>query len=468
MPFEQRFINGDGECVVCHEHRKKWLNRDYERAEQELIRILEHYKLRNRHRKYDALVGFSGGKDSVYALYLLKNKYGMRPLAVTADNGLLTERSLRNMKTVVEKLGVDHVIVRRDQDELQSLYRAYFRKTKNFCEICYLTITSCLGQVAIEHDVPLMVTGFAFKVDSSHFRAARRYCFEDAFVRVVKDSIPEQVYRSYVTKDVRAENHFHLLHLFDYVNHRDDEIYRLLEDELGWDGADRKDKHTDCRFHQMIGYLRWINNDLTSLALMTPAALLRDGQITVEQFEKMRKDEEKLFQDVDPAVVKDFLEYFDVDEAFLKAALPPIELSEPVIGEEDFEPLVAAKRSGKNSDSELVEMLLSIIKPELARDGGDIERIEFTGNHLKVRLIGGCRGCTIGDQVMMRYIEHLIRTYISPHIIVEHVKELAPEERVGMSGAATQPRDKRVKETAATTGAAVHQHARRARRTDAQ
>lgn len=425
MPFEERFINSDGECVICHEHRKKWMNRDYEKAEKELISIFDHYKQRNENKRYDAIVAFSGGKDSVYALHLVKNKYGLRPLAVTADNGLLTERALKNMKAVVERLGVDHLIVRRDNEELQSLYRAYFRKTKNFCEICYLTITSALGQAAVEYDVPLMITGFAFKVDSSHFRAARRYCFEDAFVKVVNDVIPADVYKKYITKDVRAQKHFHLLHLFDYVNHVDSEIYDLLESELGWDSAGREDKHSDCRFHHMLGYLRFINNDLTSLALMTPAALLRDGQITVTEFREMLAKEEALFGQVDRTQVDEFLDYFDVDEKFLTSKPVPIQLAEPVITEQDFERLVEAKRNGDATEGQLIEMLIETIRPEIQRDGGDISIVEYADSRLRITLLGACRGCMIGDQVMTRYLEFLVRKYVSNQIVIEHAKEPA-------------------------------------------
>ena len=426
MPFEKRFVNDGGECVICHEHRKKWLNRDYEAAEKELSAIFEYYRRRNKDRKYDCILAFSGGKDSAYALYLIKEKYGMRPLAVTGDNGLLTERALRNMKTIVDRLGVDHLIVPQDHEELKELYRAYFKKTKNFCEICYLTITNSLGQAAVTHDVPLMITGFAFKVDSSHFRAAQRYCFEDAFASIVKDTIPAEVYRKYITKGTRAASHFHLLHLFDYVNHVEKEIYPVLEREFGWDRSKGDDRHYDCRFHHMLGYLRLLNNDFTSLALMTPAALLRDGQIALSEFHEMLEKEKGVFQRVERAQLEDFLEFFDIDEEFLAKPVASAKLAEAVIGERDFEPLIKAKDFSGKGKAELIEMLIDIIRPEIKRDGGDIRVAGFENNVLKVHLLGACRGCMIADQVMIRYLEYLVRKYISEDVIVENWKELAP------------------------------------------
>ena len=426
MPFQTRFIKPNGNCVICHEHSKKWMNKDYGLAESELIEIFDHYKKRNKNKKYDCIVAFSGGKDSVYALYLAKEKYGMRPLAVTGDNGLLTDRALKNMKTTVDRLGCDHMIVTQDKEELRSLYKAYFKKTKNFCEICYLTISLSLGKAAIEYDVPLIITGFAFKVDSSHFRADRRYCFEDSFVNIVKNEIDESIYSKYLTKSIRAKNHFHLLHLFDYINHEESEIYKVLETELGWDSNNRDDKHSDCRFHHMLGYLKWISGDATSLALMTPAALLRDGQITRDQFYEMLSREKEIFSQVNRNQVDEFLEFFDIDEEFLKEDIDKPVLAESVIDPKSFERLIEDKATLSKSKEQLINSLIDIIRPEIRRDGGNIEVLEFCNNVLKIKLTGACRGCMIADQVMIRYLEYLVRLYISDDIVIENTKELVP------------------------------------------
>ena len=424
MPFEQRFINLNDTCVVCHEHSKKWLNKDYEQAEKELIDIFDHYKKRNLDKKYDCIIAFSGGKDSVYALYLAKNKYGLRPLAVTGDNGLLTQQAIRNMKVVVDRLGVDHLVISHDQEGLKSLYRAYFKKTKNFCEICYLTIATALGQAALKYDVPLIITGFAFKIDSSHFRADQRYCFEDSVVSIIKDTIPEDIYKNYLTKSIRAENHFHLLHLFDYVNHIESKIYKVLEDELEWDSNNRDDKHSDCLFHHMLSYLRWINDDFTSLALMTPAALLRDGQITKDEFHEMLAKQKEQVQKVNQNQLEEFMQFFDIDEDFLMMNTEKPVLADPLICDKDFEPIIEAKATNSKRKRELLEMLIDIIRPEIIRDGGDIEILEYKNNLLKIKLAGACCACMIADQVMVRYLEYLVRKYISDDIVVENTKEL--------------------------------------------
>ena len=52
---------------------------------------------------YDAIVAFSGGKDSSYTLKLLVEDYGLNCLAVTIDNGFISEGAFKNCRTITAK-----------------------------------------------------------------------------------------------------------------------------------------------------------------------------------------------------------------------------------------------------------------------------------------------------------------------------------------------------------------------------
>ena len=75
--------------------------------------FIEKVKESGSGKKYDCIVGVSGGVDSSYALYLAV-KHGLRPLAVHLDNGWNSELATHNIANLVKSLGVDlrtHVIV---------------------------------------------------------------------------------------------------------------------------------------------------------------------------------------------------------------------------------------------------------------------------------------------------------------------------------------------------------------------
>jgi len=74
-------------------------------GEEKLIQTLNQF--RNKRRKYDCMVGLSGGRDSTYTLWKLVNDYKMRDLAIHYDNPFTSEQARKNMQRASEILGVD-------------------------------------------------------------------------------------------------------------------------------------------------------------------------------------------------------------------------------------------------------------------------------------------------------------------------------------------------------------------------
>jgi hypothetical protein len=121
LPETYPGINFDslGICNLCNSYRnQKFLGK--EKLEKFLLR----YKKKNGN---DCIVGLSGGRDSCYALYYLKEVMGMNPVAYTYDWGLTTEKSRRNQSIICEKLGVEHIIRSADLEKK----RRYVRKNVN-------------------------------------------------------------------------------------------------------------------------------------------------------------------------------------------------------------------------------------------------------------------------------------------------------------------------------------------------
>ena len=89
-----------------------------------------------RGKKYDCIIGVSGGVDSSYALHLAV-KNGLRPLAVHMDNGWNSELANNNIEQLVRKTGVDfytHVI---DWSEYKALMNAFFDANVIDVELLY-------------------------------------------------------------------------------------------------------------------------------------------------------------------------------------------------------------------------------------------------------------------------------------------------------------------------------------------
>ena len=77
----------NGVCNYCHQINdlQKQYGTGNNKGETEFLNIIKKIKNAGNGKKYDCIVGLSGGTDSSYMLYLAK-KHGLRPLAVHYDN----------------------------------------------------------------------------------------------------------------------------------------------------------------------------------------------------------------------------------------------------------------------------------------------------------------------------------------------------------------------------------------------
>lgn len=119
---------------------------------------------------YDAIMCYSGGKDSSYTLKLAVEKYGLRILSFTLDNGFISETAFANINRVVDHLGVDHLVFRPAQKHFVPMVRAsalksiYPPKTLNrisaVCNTCISMVNTYALKLAIEKRVPYILAGF--------------------------------------------------------------------------------------------------------------------------------------------------------------------------------------------------------------------------------------------------------------------------------------------------------------------
>jgi tRNA(Ile)-lysidine synthase TilS/MesJ len=73
------------------------------------------------HKKYDCIIGISGGRDSTYLLYLAVSKWKLRPLAVHFNDGFDNPVAGENMLNAVRLLGVELRTITSDFRECKDL-----------------------------------------------------------------------------------------------------------------------------------------------------------------------------------------------------------------------------------------------------------------------------------------------------------------------------------------------------------
>jgi len=110
-------FDNDGVCNFCRSYKKQIYY-----GEKKLLEILD--KHRSKNGEPDCIVGLSGGRDSCYALHLMKTKYKMNPIAYTFDWGLTTDISRINASKMCGQLGIEQIIRSADLEKRRSHIRA--------------------------------------------------------------------------------------------------------------------------------------------------------------------------------------------------------------------------------------------------------------------------------------------------------------------------------------------------------
>lgn len=115
----------NGVCNFCTDFKERYIENQNEKKIFNLDNFVSDLKSKYKNKKYDCVIGLSGGVDSAWVLLQAK-KMGLRPIAVHMDNGWNSELAQNNIANLVKNLNVDlytHVI---DWDEYRMFMNAFF------------------------------------------------------------------------------------------------------------------------------------------------------------------------------------------------------------------------------------------------------------------------------------------------------------------------------------------------------
>jgi N-acetyl sugar amidotransferase len=155
-------FDSEGRCNYCSEFLGRAHTILFATPEQRHTRrsaFIEQVKAAGRGRRYDCIVGISGGVDSSWVLHQTQ-ELGLRPLAAHMDNGWNSELAQHNIEQLLKRLDVDlttHVI---DWREYRGLMQAFFDADVVDVELLYDNAAHAVCyRAAAEHGVQYILTG---------------------------------------------------------------------------------------------------------------------------------------------------------------------------------------------------------------------------------------------------------------------------------------------------------------------
>lgn len=288
--YDER-VNGiafdeNGVCNYCHQIDK--LKEEFSTATPEGVRklegIIKEIKRAGRGKKYDCVIGVSGGTDSSYMVYLAK-EWGLRPLAVHYDNTWNTAIATENIRKVLNSLGVDlytHVVDNKESDDI---FRSFFLASVAEIEAATdLALAEVMYRAAWRYGVRYVLEGHSF-VTEGITPVGRNY-FDGQYVRSIHGrfgrrrmvSYPLMTFSRFLWWTVFAR--IRKIRPFWYIDYSKEIARSFLEQRFGWKYYGGH--HLENRMSSFLHSIYLPTKFSTDMRNNTLAALVRNGVLSRE------------------------------------------------------------------------------------------------------------------------------------------------------------------------------------------
>ena len=98
----------NGVCQGCLSFERQ-MTTDWKKRWSELEKLCDKYRGKNDN-DYDCAIAVSGGKDSHFQTYVLKEKLGMNPLLLSSGNIEWTDTGRKNLENISDAFGCDMIV----------------------------------------------------------------------------------------------------------------------------------------------------------------------------------------------------------------------------------------------------------------------------------------------------------------------------------------------------------------------
>jgi len=235
-------LDEEGVCSGCryHESRQK-LEIDWDERRKIFERILSEAVdlARSRGLSHDCIIPISGGKDSHFQVWLLKEKYGLNPLLVKFNHAFNQPSGLRNLENLVTRSGCDMVRYTAGLDSVRRLSRLMLEKVGDLTWHYHAGIRTFPFQVAVQYNIPLIVWG-----EHGFAELTGLVSLED-FVEFTRWTRKEHDMRGFEPHDLVGQGDVTVRDIAPYVYPSDEEIERVgvrgiyLSNFFPWDAKDQ-------------------------------------------------------------------------------------------------------------------------------------------------------------------------------------------------------------------------------------
>jgi N-acetyl sugar amidotransferase len=309
---DDKFITFDdqGVCNYCYQYEALMSNiPPLEKRLEELNHILRQIKKDGKGKKFDVILGLSGGVDSSFLAYLCK-KYELRTLVVHLDNGWNSDTAVKNIYNLVNQFGfelVTHVI---DWEEFKDLQLAYLKASVIDIEaITDHAIMALLYKMAAKYKIKYILSGANYTGEALMIKNWVWKKSDWLNIKSIHQKFGQKKLKTFPHISFWEKLLYHnfykikIIPLLNYIDYNPIEAKKILTDQVGW--VDYGTKHGESvftRFYQNYILVRKFNVDKRKLHLSN---LIWSGKLSRD--EALQIIQKKLYTDQELAFEKEYV-----------------------------------------------------------------------------------------------------------------------------------------------------------------
>ena len=193
-------FDDEGICSGCRVSETRPVV-DWEARAKLFADLVAEYKARQREKRnpFDCIIPVSGGKDSTYQVWLLKEVYGLNPLLVCYNHTFNTPLGLRNLHNLVERLDCNVVRFTTAPGSARRIARYMLKKVGDVTWHYHAGIMTFPTRAAVQYDIPLVVWG-----EHGYTEQSGMHNYDD-FVEFTKKKRQEHDMRGFEPDDLLEE-----------------------------------------------------------------------------------------------------------------------------------------------------------------------------------------------------------------------------------------------------------------------
>lgn len=258
-------FDAEGICSYCRQIEA--LEREYPTGAEgkaRLDKLAAEIKAAGKGKKYDAVIGVSGGCDSSYLVHRMREDHGLRLLAAHFDNTWNSTIATENIHRVLDKLGVDLYTIVVDNKEYDDIYRSFFSAgVKDVDCPTDIGLATTLYKAAEKFGIKYMIEGHSFRTEGV---APLGWIYMDGkYIQSVHrqfGSLPMKTFPNLWLSDFMRRMIFGRIKKVRplyYMDYDKEDAKRLLAEKYGWQwyGGHHLENRFTAFVHSYFFPVRW-------------------------------------------------------------------------------------------------------------------------------------------------------------------------------------------------------------------